>query len=304
MYFDNNINNILHNKKFFYAPIINGLLENKIIEFLTKNGFYNFTLPELNPSLFNKEHLIVFEIEDKKIELNSSNAMKISALSAIYGKVFSISRTFRKENEVDNSHLSEFKMLELEFKSSNENEIFEFIENLLKYIIDWFNNFITSNKLIDIFNLKKIDFPIERKNYEKIVLEHLLNGEKIYFDDFNFSDIEISKNISNPLYVMYYPPEGSWRAKKKDSIHAYLYNLILPDNYGELIEFSIRETNFQFYYDKFKKLDYLGKYDWYLSAIKYNQDQRAGLGLGIERLGCWLMDLKDIGNQLVFPRKP
>lgn len=304
MIFNDNISKILTKKKYYYSAIINGLIEQKTNEYLLNKEFKFFSLSEINPSFMSREHIISFELDGVIVDLNSSQAMQISAMSAIYNKVYSINRCFRREKEVDSSHLLEFKMLELEFQISDEEDIFEFIEDYLKYIIDWFNGYIVDNDLVDIFKSKSILFPIERKEYDSLIQEYTSNKKVLAFDNFSFCDSSVTKDINTPLYVTYYPSSGSWRAKQKDWEHSYIYNLILPDGFGELIEFSIRETNYEFYKKKFDILGYTEYYKWYLEAIKTNQIVRAGLGLGIERLGSWLMDLEHICDQVAFPRLP
>ena len=46
MQFENNISNILNNKKFFYSPIINGELEIESINYFRQNGFTFLSMSE------------------------------------------------------------------------------------------------------------------------------------------------------------------------------------------------------------------------------------------------------------------
>lgn len=304
MQFENNISNILNNKKFFYSPIINGELEIESINYFRQNGFTFLSMSELNQQLFSKERLYSFKINNSIVELNSSQAMKLSAASAIYGKVFSISKCFRNEKSTDNVHLSEFKALELELPIEQEEDIFALIYDYLKYIISWFNEYIIKNNLTDIFKIKKVVFPIKRKDYEETISEYSKKGMNFIFDEFHFCDMDITNVLEEPVIITSYPSSGGWRALKKDKLHSYLYNLILPKGYGELIEFSIRESKYEIYEKKFEKMGYSSHLKWYIDALKYNSNTRAGLGMGIERLGSWLMELQNIGDQLLFPIYP
>ena len=304
MIFDNNIQNVINDKKSYYLPIINGELEIETINFFKNKKFVYLTMPELNQQLFTKERFYSFKRNDQIIELNSSQAMKISAASALYGKVFTLSKCFRNEKFCDNIHLSEFKVLELEFPVQNEEDLFDLINEYLNHIISWFNNYLLLNNLNDIFEPKKIDFPIERKEYESVVQEYSQKGVNLVFVNFYFCDMDITDTLKKPLLITSYPSIGSWRALKKDSKHSYLNNLILPYGFGELIECSIRDSKYETYKQKFDELGYSEYYQWYLNALKNVKNMRAGLGMGIERLGSWLMDLKDIGKQLLFPIYP
>ena len=147
-------------------------------------------------------------------------------------------------------------------------------------------------------------FPIARITYKDALLDLKNIGANLIFDDYGFCDFNISNHISEPTIITYYPSKGSWRAKRKDANHSYIYNLVLPDGYGELVEFSIRETNADYYKRKFSYLGYSEIYSWYLEAISHNQEQRVGFGLGVERLCSWLMELTNIQDQMCFPRTP
>ncbi len=304
MIFNNDILKITNNKRDFYSPIISALVETKSIEFFLSKGFHLFALPIMNDAVATKEKTIQFNFDHQNIELNSSQAMRISALSAFYNQVFSVSKCFRNEKNVDFSHLSEFTMLEAEFSIEKETDIFDLIENYLAFIIDWFDTFIVEQNLTDVFKHRTVSFPIEQINYDLLLKSEKIKGKKLIFDHFDFCDIDVSADIDKPIFIVNYPCVGSWRAKRKDNLHAFLYNLILPCGFGELVECSIREIDYAFYKQKF---DYLGmseSYSWYLDAMRINHGIKAGFGLGLERLAAWLMDLKAIGDQLIFPRLP
>ncbi len=304
MFFKNNIQNIIKGKKHYYAPILNGLLEYETWKYFSEQGFTYFTLPELNQAYAHKKLVFEFNIDNTELELNNSQAMRMTAISSIYDKVFSINRCFRKETNKEKTHLIEFKMLEMEFSINQEKDIFILIDNYLHYIITWFNSYIQHNHLETMFAPKETRFPINCKKYENIYNNYLKQGKILNFDRYGFSDLDITNDIKEPLYITYYPHEGNWRAKKKDEKYSFLYNLVLPFGFGELVEFSIRETNYEYYESKFNLLGITKNYQWYLDAIKNINTIKAGLGLGIERLGSWLMNLDKIDDQLVFPRIP
>lgn len=304
MIFKNNIQKIVKNKKLYYASILNGLLEYETIKYFSENGFTYITLPELNEAYIHKKLVFEFSNDNIEFELNNSQAMRMTVISTIYDKVFSINRCFRKETNKEKTHLIEFKMLEIELSINKEKDIFALIDNYLHYIVTWFNNYIHNNHLEKFFSPKIINFPIDCKDYETIFNTYLEQGKTLDFDRYNFSDLDITKDIKEPLYITYYPHEGNWRAKWKDKKYSYLYNLVLPYGFGELVEFSIRETSYEYYDNKFRNLGYTKYYQWYLDAIKNINSSKAGLGLGIERLCSWLMNLDEIDDQLVFPRIP
>lgn len=290
------------NDKAYYAPIVSGFIEIETYKFMQSEGFNLLTLPELSVSYNKKKVGIIFELNGKQFELNASNAMRLSAMSSIYNKVFSVPVAFRYEEYADNIHLSEYKILEAEWKSSSEDELFSFIEKYLGYIIKRFNQYIFDRKLNSVFDEINIDFPIARITYDEVQNKFKVSGSTTQFNNFKYVDLNISPQIVKPYFVTYYPQKCSWRAKAKDSRLAYAYNLVMPNGYGELAEFSVRETSFSFYENKFKALGISDYYEWYMLSIKTDESPRIGFGLGLERLCSWLMQLDNICDTLCFPR--
>lgn len=300
MFFNNNIEKAINDKKIYNAVIINGLLEIETIQFFVKNNFKHIAFPEMYDLPFVNNGDIFFYKNDKRITLCSNQAMRISAASSLYDKVFCISDCFRNEYNNDGAHLSTFKMLEVEFKGNKEEFLFDIIEAYLKHMIDWFNNYIENKELTNIFKKIIVDFPIEKKEFDEIY-DEIFNDKSIkYSDSIYFIDDEITKSISKPIFIMYYPSRARWRSLKKDDKHSYLYNLILPNRYGELFEFSLKEMDYEFYYSRFKENGSLDYYKWYLDSIKDDKANHSAFGMGIERLGAWLMGLESIDEQLLF----
>lgn len=289
--------------KLYYAPMVYGFVETATYEFMRCEGFSLITLPELSIAYTNKRGSISFELNSEQFELNASNAMRLSVASAVYDKVFTVSRAFRKEEKVDRTHLTEFKIIEAEWKSHCEEELFLFIEKYLGYIVERFDQFISDKKMDRVFDAVHIDLPLTRITYDEALRMLRDRGIEPGFDD-GYFDLDISEQISKPCCITYYPQKCSWRAKSKDTRLAYAYNLVLPCSYGELADFSVRETDFEFYEKKFKEAGISDFYEWYLLGIKADESQRVGFGLGLERLCSWLMRLDDIGDLLCFPRYP
>ena len=304
MVFKNNIINAKIERKIQNAVIINGLLEIETLNYFSKRAYKYFVFPEICDQPFVNDNIISFEKNSERIVLCSNQAIRISAASSLFDKVFCISGCFRNEHYDDGVHLSSFKMLEVEFKSDSEEPLFILIESYLKHMINWFNDYIVENNLMDVFEKININFPIARKKFDTMYAQLSQNGDKPQFDPVSFVDDEITKYILQPTFVTYYPSIGRWRALKKDNEHSYLFNLVLPNGYGELFEFSLKETDYDFYYSRFKENGSLEYYKWYLDSIKEEKMHHASLGMGIERLGAWLMGLDSIDEQHLFSCLP
>lgn len=290
--------------KLFYAPLISGHIEIATYEFMRGEGFELFTLPELSESSFPKRGELIFEIGHGRFELSACSAMRLSVLSAAYDKVYSLSRAFRCEERDDNNRLLEFKILEAEWKTPREEELFELLERYLYHIVACFDRYIVERGLSDIFDAVELNLPLRRRTYDSVLAELADKGIVPSYGDDGYFDAEVSSSLSAPCFITYYPSKCSWRARIKDDRLSYAHNLLLPSGYGEAADLSMRETSLGFYEKRFKEAGILEHYKWYMSGIGCDEAPRVGFGLGIERVCAWLMKLDDIGDQLWFPRYP
>jgi hypothetical protein len=94
---------------------------------------------------------------------------------------------------------------------------------------------------------------------------------------------------------------ASWTALPKDHNIAYAFNLILPDQYGELAEGCQRNNDYKLFMHKFEQAD-IHVLNWYADAIKSSKTDRSGFGLGMERLIRWVTGSKKITDTVLFPR--
>ena len=281
----------------FWAPVISGYIEERLRAFMSSHGFLNISVPILNGAYTPKRSVLAFEHKDKSLELSPSGAMHIGALSAIYGKVYSLQVVVRDEDEYDANHLTEVHMLEAEWPCTDYEELLCFLEELLHFCMKAFNEFIRDHGISRLFPEHDTDiFPLKRVNYSEVPEGSAQDPEGMY-------DSGITSCTHAPYFIMFYPPRASWRAKILTENKAYIFNLVLPDEFGELAECSVRETSYNIMQEKFTSVGLNKKLGWYLEASRVNQQTRCGFGLGIERLNRWLMNTDDIANTEAFSRR-
>jgi asparaginyl-tRNA synthetase len=258
--------------------------------------------PIIHEYIPNKKSEVYISIEDETFSLNSSNALYMSAYAVLMEKVFSISPTFRIERPSDN-HLVEFKMLEVELLDCSFDRcmelVFDFIKSMLLNLCNMQKGTVFKERFKELYN----SFQIDSNSYIDIINKLKSKGCAIeYGADLSDYDNEVSKIISNPTFVIDYPfPMASWTALPKDYHIAYAFNLILPDQYGELAEGCQRNNDYKLFMHKFEQAD-IHVLDWYADAIKSCKTDRSGFGLGMERLIRWATGSKKITDTVLFPR--
>lgn len=295
------IKTLITDNKMRLYPQVCGFLTNAAISYMIDKGFKYFKTPIVKPQIADKDYEIHFNYKNNRCTLNSSNAMYLGALSALYGNVYTISSTVRIEHDHIN-HLMEFEMLEAEWHEESFDKLLVFIEDMLRVLIDNYNEYVVKNDLERYFIQKSIKFPLKRISYDNVI--DIITKSNIIpsYDRWGFCDNDLSSVIREPVIVVNYPSSFAWRAKKSKNHYSYIANLILPECCGELFECSVRETRYSWYKEKFMEAGISDCYSWYLDSLKYDESSRVGFGLGIERLARWLCDCEKIEYMHAFPR--
>jgi len=289
------------NKKIIDIQIIRSEILKFIVEYFSKRDYLLIDPPIIHEYIPDKKSEVYFAIDDYMFALNSSNALYLSAYAVMLGQVFAISPTFRKEGS--NSHLTEFKMLEVELLNCSFDDCLGLITDFIKSLLFHLSEIGKKTFFAERIEMLHQNFQVEFMSYSDIVGNLKSSGCAIeYGDDLSDYDDKVSNIVTSPTFVIDYPvPVASWTALPKESKIAYAFNLILPNQYGELAEGCQRNNNHRIFEYKFEKAD-IHSLDWYVSAIKKCNCNRSGFGLGIERLIRWLVGTKNIADTVLFPR--
>ncbi|HKO40728.1 MAG TPA: asparagine--tRNA ligase [Nitrososphaeraceae archaeon] len=258
---------------------------------------------------------------DENAYLSQSAQLYLEAMIFSLGPVWSITSSFRAEKSRTVRHLTEFLHLEAEAPWISLEDLLQFQEDLVSFIIQ---NILRKNKnefeflKRDISELEKISPPFDRITYEKAIDILRKEGLRIvdkesssrlieYGDDLNIeSERLLTLNSSKPLFVIGYPlnikPFYVKEEIAKEGI-GIAADLLAPNGFGEITSGGIRE-------DDLRKLENRmvseglekSNYEWYLDLRRYGSVPHGGFGLGIERLMRWILNIIDIKDTLPFPR--
>lgn len=294
------------NDSLVMSQLIRSEVYSLIHSFFKNNHFVFVDPPILHEQIQKKDYEVYIPLFNNRYSLNSSNALFMAAYASKLSRVYSISASFRNEQESIN-HLLEFRMLEVEILNMSFNEMMVFVESLLIYIFDGLlkNSIICKNKELRKRIKTIIDkFPIAKKPYYSLLDELNRKYNLLLDDSVDLSSIDyiVSKYLQHPVFIIDYPSKiATWTAKTKDANTSYAFNLILPNSYGELCEGCERSNNVEQMKYKFKCAQ-ITNLEWFISSINEINVSRCGFGIGIERLLRWIIGTDEISEVVLFPR--
>jgi|GEM_PF-645314 len=273
----------------------------RTMEFFLNKEFLLYDPPVIHEYIPDKKSEIYFSIENRKFALNSSNALYLSEYAVSFGNAFAMSPTFRNENS--SNHLTEFKMLEVEILECRFDECFALVSEYIKYILYHLSKMKRETVFKNRLKTLHDNFQIKKIPYEDIIEKLKSGGLEIeYGADLSDYDQDVSRVIDCPTFIIDYPiSAASWTALPKDKRTAYAFNLILPDQYGELAEGCQRNNNHKMFVQKFKEAK-IGVLNWFANAVEHCDADRSGFGLGIDRLVRWATGCSTITDTVLFPR--
>jgi len=268
----------------------------------------------------------------KQAFLTVSSQLQLEALTAGLSRVYTLNPSFRAEKSRTKRHLGCFTHLEWEIAFIDINDLMNFSESLIKYVIgktlkDCENEYKELDKFISKGIIDKLNSFIssdfERITYTKAI-ELVEENKKQILKKFNKEGITI-KDIpkwdddlgsycerficeeiyKKPTFIYNYPKDLKsfyMKETKSDPRCVEAVDLVLPQ-LGELIGSSIREENYEKLIDAMDKRSMdKSKLDWYLELRKNSTFPHGGAGLGFDRLVnmCTLMD-GNIRDVVPFP---
>ena len=268
--------------------------------------------------------------KNKKGYLAQTGQLYLEALVPDLEKVYCIGPSFRAESKVDNRHLTEFLMLEIEHAGGFE-ELLKNIEGTLQAIakgmIESGNYQEIGLEKSDLDRLKSCLQPFPRLSYDEAIKTLQKKGEKIEWGDDISSAQEklLLRDYNNcPLFITHFPDPMCDFGKP---IEAEKFFNMLPDhkNPGRVLscdlitpfggesvgaaarvhrpkEIKRRLVNSRM----FKRLEKLGgdldDFSWYLDQAETNGTvPHSGCGFGIARLMQWVAGKESIKDVVAFP---
>jgi len=307
-------------------------------EILEKRGFTEVVVPRIVRATGACENVnTLFEVSVEKnykwfgnqAYLAQTGQLYLEALVPELDKVYCSGPSFRAEGKVDERHLTEFMMMEIEF-AGNFDQLLVEIEFFVKTITD---------KIVEVSRLQEFGLSEETlirlescpKVFTKLTYDEAINllkelGEKIEWgDDINSVRekilIEYFKN--QPIFITRYP-DPMYDFGKEIEVEKFFNMLPDAENPGRVLssdlilpyggesvgsaarvhladEMVARLKNSKM----FKRLEKMGgsldDFAWYIEQLKKGSVPHAGCGFGLARIIQWILGTADIKEAVIFP---
>lgn len=270
-----------------------------------------------------------FKWFDCSAYLAQTGQLYLEALVPELKKVYCVGPSFRAEGAVDNRHLIEFMMVEIEFAGDFNQllrEIEIFINDIAKKVVDLsqFEDLGLSNE--NLIRLKNCPEVFSKITYDEAIKFLQQLGEEIEWGDDISSAREklLVKHFANqPLFITRYPDSMCDFGKeievekffnmlpdKENPGRVLSSDLILPYG-GEAVGSAARVHLAEEMVSRLKKskmykrLEQMGgsleDFNWYINQLKKGSVPHAGCGFGMARIIQWILGTNDIKEAVTFP---
>ncbi len=288
-------------------------------KYFEEHGFTEVVVPHITKATGSCENInTLFEVDHfgKKSFLVQTGQLYLESLIPRMGNVFCTGSSFRAEPDIDERHLTEFQLLEIEFPGDFE-MLLEHIEGTIKSMISTaLKNASGELSFLGVDTAKlALKEPFKRITYTEAVKS--LEGFGVKWGDDLKSSHEkhlVKKFGENPLFITHFPEKIKFFNMRRNPQNPEIVNsadLILPFG-GEAVGSAERE----FEYPPLKKrledslmlqqLKALGggieDFGWYMDFVKNHGGQlHSGCGIGLNRVTQFVLQSEDIRTTTPFP---
>jgi len=284
-----------------------------IHEYFRKNMYYEFQSPIIIPGGA-EEGPTLFEIKYFNEKMYLTQTWQLYAEAAMFGleKIYTIAPSFRAEKSKTSRHLTEYWHAEVEATWINLYELMDLCEGLIKHVI---KKVLKENKkeLKLLERDIKILEPVLKKKFPRINYSEAIEilkkkGMKVEWgkDLRTIEEEKLMSDYNTPMFVTHYPKDAMAFYKPrdpKDPRVAVCFDLIAPENNGELAGGSERDMDLNELVDTLKKKgEKIEDYSHYLDTRRYGSVPHSGFGMGVERLVKWICGLDNVKDAIGFPR--
>jgi asparaginyl-tRNA synthetase len=288
-------------------------------KYFEDNDFTEIIVPHITRATGACENIsTMFTVDhfEEKAYLAQTGQLYLEVLTPFLKKVWCVGPSFRAEPSVDERHLTEFTLIELEFEG-NLAELMQHIENILQSMIQ--EVIKTRKEELELLEIDKrrLDVlpPFKKITYTDAVKELSRFGVK-WGDDLKslHEKILVENHGNKPLFITHYPKAIKFFNMKTNEENPEIVNstdLLLPYG-GEAVGAAEREYEYKKLLERLEcstmlkqlieKGGSIHDFDWYLEFYKgFGGTPHAGCGIGLNRVTQYVLGSSDIRTTTVFP---
>lgn len=287
--------------------------------YFEEHNFIEVTVPHVTKATGACENVAtMFELGyfGQKGYLSQTAQLYLEVLTPFLEKVWCIGPSFRAEPRVDERHLTEFTLIELEFAGDFKG-LLEHIEGTICSMI---NSALKEREEelqflnVNMEKLRQIKRPFQRITYTEAVGSLAEYGVK-WGDDFRSQNEKtlVQMNGNQPMFVTHFPKAIKFFNMRENNENPAVVNsadLLLPIS-GEAVGAAERENRYEKLCERlinstmFKQLAEKGgtieDFRWYLEFYKEHGSLHSGCGIGLNRVTQFVLGTYDIRATTAFP---
>jgi Aspartyl/asparaginyl-tRNA synthetases len=289
-------------------------------KYFLENDFVEVTVPHITKATGACENVAtMFDLDffGERRYLSQTGQLYLEVLTPYLDKVFAIGPSFRAEPSVDERHLVEFTLIEIEFKG-NFLELLDHIEKILHGMIEEVVKNCTKDLQtlgINKDRLTSITPPFKKITYNEAV--DILQEFGVRWGDDLKSQHEqflVERFGSRPLFVTHFPKSIKFFNMKENDLDPRIVDsadLLLPYS-GEAVGAAEREYKYENLLLRLSESSMLNMlkqrggsiddFQWYLDYYKeFGGCPHSGCGIGLNRITQFIIGSKDIRECTVWP---
>lgn len=304
---------------------------------LERNGYTEIIVPRLVRATGACENVnTLFEVGvdgnlnwfGHKAYLAQTGQLYLEALVPTLNKVYCAGPSFRAENDVDNRHLIEFYMMEIEFAGG----FTDLLKQIEIFISDVAHQMAKAGAATDLglsqAQLQKLaDCPdtFPKVTYDEAIIILQNQSEAITWgDDINSKREAILVEYfgNHPLFITHYP-DPMYDHGQEIEVEKFFNMLPDPQRPGRVLSSDLilpmageavgsaarvhmaEEMKKRLLHSRmFKRLEAMGgslaDFNWYISQLEKGSVPHAGCGFGMSRITQWILNTSDIKQAVTF----
>jgi len=283
------------------------------------NDFIEIVVPHLTRATGACENIATMFTVDhfgENVYLAQTGQLYLEVLTPFLKKVWCIGPSFRAEPSVDERHLTEFTLIELEFEGDLR-QLMRHIENVICSMVQ--ECLATREEDLELLGVDKgrvnVSPPFKKITYTDAVEQLRSFGVKWGDDLKSMHEKALVEVFGNkPLFISHYPKAIKFFNMKQNAYKPNIVNstdLILPFS-GEAVGAAEREYQYEPLLKRLKESTMLRQlmerggsiqdFDWYLKFYRlHGGTPHSGCGIGLNRVTQYVLGSNDIRACTVFP---